>query len=87
MKSAITIILMTLALPFAALADFQGYRISPCTYWMPNSNGSGYVCQNMPFSIVVPRADSLDDYLKAQDERIAKLEQKIQELELKCKKD
>jgi hypothetical protein len=50
---------------------------------MPSSNG-GFVCQNIPQSIIVPNAHSIGEVLKEQSARIAELEKKTADLSAKC---
>lgn len=66
-------------------ADFQAYQIAPCRFWMA-SNANGFVCQNYPATINVPRAESIAKSLRELNERIVMLEKKVNELELTCKR-
>ena len=82
MKKSIFIALSLLSV--SALAQLRGYQVAPCQYWMPSSNGSGYVCQMMPNTIFLAEAQSFANVIKSQDARIAQLEKDVAELKKIC---
>lgn len=79
------IISFLLVVPTISLADVQAYQAAPCSYWMPATNGFGYVCQNIPLRFLVPEARSTANELKIISDRVTKLETQLLELSKSCK--
>lgn len=83
------IIFFTLAaiftFPSPGFCEFDAYGVAPCRFWMPNQSG-GFVCQNIPATVLLPKAQSIALILKDQEDRIAKLENIIAELMASSKK-
>lgn len=78
-------LITTLIFSGPCFADFQAYQVAPCQFWMPGPQG-GFVCQNIPPTILVPQARSIAKALTEQSDRIAELEKKLVELEAVCKR-
>lgn len=79
------LILVAILAPNMAFADILAATVAPCRFWTP-SQGGGFVCQNIPATILVPEANSVAKALKLQSDRIAELEKKLVELEESCRR-
>lgn len=79
------VIIFSYLFSMKCFADLQGYNIAPCRFWMSNQQG-GYVCQNIPATILVPKAESFAAALREQQSRITELEKKVAEIAASCQK-
>jgi hypothetical protein len=60
-------------------SNLMSHRVNNCNFWSYQTGGTGgYICSGYPQSIVVPDAYSTADIMTKLEERILKLEAKVQ---------